>query len=141
MKLQPIVQKSQKRLGRGHGSGKVRTAGRGQKGQKARGRVRPGFEGGQVSLQHRLPFLRGKGRNKSQQDPVAAIPLQRLVSFVDGDTVSLETLIEKGYVEKGEKKVKLIGNVLDKKLTVTVPVTAGAKAAIEKAHGTVSLTH
>lgn len=137
MKLQPITHKTQKRLGRGHGSGKVKTAGRGQKGQKARGRVRPGFEGGQVSLQHRLPFLRGKGRNKSQKEPVAAIPLHTLFRFSNGETVTVETLAEKGYIEKGHKRVKLIGNVVKSALNVAVPVSAGAKEAIEKAGGTV----
>jgi large subunit ribosomal protein L15 len=135
--LSTIKHKEPKRLGRGHGSGKVKTAGRGQKGQKARGRVRLGFEGGQVSLQHRLPFLRGKGRNASQQEKVTAISLKRLFVYKAGETVSLETLHEKGLIGRYVTRVKLIGEQIDTALTVTVPTSAGAKSALEKAGGTV----
>lgn len=65
--LPKIVKRSKKRLGRGHGSGKVKTSGRGTKGQKARGKLPLGFEGGQTPLVKRLPYLRGKGRNKPRK--------------------------------------------------------------------------
>lgn len=136
--LPSISQKSQKRLGRGHGSGKVKTAGRGQKGQKARGAIKIGFEGGQVSLIHRLPFLRGKGRNASQQHKVVAIPLSRLLVFKDAETVSLESLKKHGLIEKTDGKAKLIGNTqLGIKLTVEVPCSKGAAEAVKKAGGSV----
>ena len=60
LELQKLVKRSKKRLGRGHGSGKVKTSGRGTKGQRARGKIRLGFEGGQLSIIKRLPLLRGK---------------------------------------------------------------------------------
>lgn len=136
--LTSISQKSSKRLGRGHGSGKVKTAGRGQKGQKARGSIKPGFEGGQVSLIHRLPFLRGKGRNASQQIKSVAIPLSRLHMYNDGETVSLETLQKHGLIEKSDKSVKLIGNTpVSQKLTIAVEASKGAQESIKKAGGTV----
>lgn len=65
--LPKIVHRSKKRIGRGHGSGKVKTAGRGSKGQKARGKIPAGFEGGQLPLIKRLPLLRGKGKNISRK--------------------------------------------------------------------------
>ena len=69
--LPKITQKRRKRLGRGFGSGKGKTAGRGTKGQKAREKVKFGFEGGQLPLTKRLPLRRGKGRNK----PLKPAPL------------------------------------------------------------------
>jgi len=60
--------KKKKRVGQGHGSGRGKTAGRGTKGQKARSKVAIYFEGGALPLTKRLPFLRGKGRNRSLQD-------------------------------------------------------------------------
>ena len=138
--LSTIIHKSKKRLGRGHGSGKVKTAGRGTKGQKAKGNIKPGFEGGQVSLVHRLPFLRGKGRNGSQKVTIMDIPVDRLSVYANGETVSLATLKEKGLVSSTETRVKLIGNTeIKNKLTVNVPVTKGAKQAIEQAGGSVTI--
>ena len=63
--LPKIKKTSKKRLGQGHGSGKVKTSGRGTKGQKARNKVPMYFEGGALPLIKRLPYRRGKGRNKS----------------------------------------------------------------------------
>lgn len=138
--LSSISKRSNKRLGRGHGSGKVKTAGRGTKGQKAKGAIKPGFEGGQVSLVHRLPFLRGKGRNSSQQTKVVAIPLNRLSVFQDGDTVHKESLLKHGLIEKTDVLVKLIGNTqMTKKLTVKISATKGATEAITKAGGSVQV--
>lgn len=139
MKLPKIVQPSKKRVGRGHGSGKVKTAGRGTKGQKARGTVRRGFEGGQLSLTHRLPFLRGKGRNKSLKHHPVAIPIRRLHIFDSGETVSIATLKNKGLISQDTFAVKLIGN---SGLTVSIHVegllfSARAKQTIEKAGGSV----
>lgn len=141
MKLQSlpsVTDSSKKRLGRGHGSGKVKTSGRGQKGQKARGSIKPGFEGGQVSLQHRLPFIRGKKRNASQQVKPIALPLVRLSVYKNGETVDIATLEKKGLIPSGTKRVKLIGSAIETTLSVSVPVSKGAKSAIEKAGGTVT---
>ncbi|MCX8009095.1 MAG: 50S ribosomal protein L15 [Patescibacteria group bacterium] len=136
--LPKIVEKSKKRIGRGHGSGKVKTGGRGQKGQKARGKVRHSFEGGQKMLLHRLPMLRGKRRNKSQVEPVVEIQVKKLEEFLTGDEVTLQTLMKKGILEEGTKRVKIIGNnPISVSLTVRVPVTKGAKQVIENAGGTI----
>lgn len=138
--LSSISQKSKKRLGRGHGSGKVKTAGRGTKGQKAKGNIKPGFEGGQVTLRHRLPLLRGKGRNSSQKVAIAAIPLSRLTAYKNGETVSIATLQQKGLLDHGYTRAKLIGNTsLEVALTVTVLATKGATQSIQKAGGTISV--
>ena len=63
-KLAKTTVKTKKRLGQGHGSGRVKTSGRGTKGQKARGKIPLRFEGGALPLIKRMPFHRGKGKNK-----------------------------------------------------------------------------
>ncbi len=133
-----ITHRPKKRIGRGHGSGKVKTGGRGQKGQKAREKVRYGFEGGQKMLHHRLPMLRGKGRNKPVNNDVVEVQVSALRQFTRGEEVSLQSLIEKHIVEEGTARVKIIGNdPLSESLVVRVPVTKGAKQVIENAGGTV----
>lgn len=139
-KLPKLVEVPKKRIGRGHGSGKVKTGGRGQKGQKARGTVRAGFEGGQISIRHSLPFLRGKGRNHSQKSEVIGIPLVRLSVYKSGETVDLKTLKTKGLIDENVQYVKIIGNTpVVEKLKITLPTTSGAREAIIKAGGTVSV--
>lgn len=135
-----LVEKSKKRIGRGHGSGKVKTAGRGQKGEKARGTVRHGFEGGQKSILHRLPFLRGKARNHSQKELVVGLPLGRLTDFKTGDTITIASLVEKKLITPEVRKVKLIGaGPIDKSLKVSgLTLSKGAKTAIENAGGSIS---
>lgn len=137
--LPKLVELPKKRLGRGHGSGKVKTGGRGTKGQKAHGSVRRGFEGGQKALTHRLPFLRGKARNGSQKEPVVAIPLNRLTHFPSGATISLKTLKEKHIVDSDVRKVKLVGNtVIPVPLTIEgIALSKGAQQTVEKAGGKV----
>lgn len=132
--LPQVVDKSKRRLGRGHGSGRVKTAGRGTKGQKARGRMSLGFEGGQSPLIKRLPYLRGKGRNQSQKPHVVAVDISRLSTLPSKSVVDLPTLIAHHIVDKGTKRVKIIGNSkLLVSLTVSVPVSSGAKKSIENA--------
>jgi large subunit ribosomal protein L15 len=138
MNLPRLVSHSKKRIGRGHGSGKGKTGGRGQKGQKAREKIRYAFEGGQKMLHHRLPLLRGKGRNRSQRYDVHEIQVKQLEKFANAEEVNLKTLEKKGLILMGTKRVKIIGNdTLNVSLTVHVPVTKGAKLAIEKAGGTI----
>lgn len=108
--LPKLIKKSKKRIGRGYGSGKVKTSGRGTKGQKARGTVRHGFEGGQKALTHRLPFLRGKARNASQKEFVATIPIVRLSDFSSGAIISLNTLRETHMIAEDTRHAKLVGN-------------------------------
>jgi large subunit ribosomal protein L15 len=137
--LKSLVRRPKKRIGRGHGSGKVKTAGRGQKGQNARGKVNTiGFEGGQLSLIKRLPLLRGKMRNESAQPKACPVQLAALNSIPAGTTVSLATLLKYHMIEGGVTRVKILGDKgLTQKLTVAVPCSQSARKAIEKAGGTV----
>ena len=137
--LSPVAgsKKDARRIGRGHGSGWGKTAGKGHKGQKARsgGGVRPGFEGGQMPLQRRVPK---RGFNNIFAKNVVAINLSTLNrKFEDGATVDIETLVNAGVIKNGFDAVKVLGNgKLDKKLTVKVSAFSGsAKAAIEAAGG------
>lgn len=141
MKLHTLpvtVERRKKRLGRGHGSGKVKTAGRGTKGQKARGSIRPGFEGGQLPIIKRLPMLRGKGKNISRKEKAFLIPLSTLAGLPKGTVVSLEVLHKHHMIKSGVTRVKILGkDKLDVALTVVVPCSRWAKAMIEKAGGQV----
>ena len=133
----PGSKKGAKRIGRGHGSGWGKTSGKGQKGQKSRsgGSIRPGFEGGQMPLQRRVPK---RGFNNIFAKNVVAITLSALNrKFTDGDTVDAQALVEAGVVKGSFDAVKVLGNgKLDKKLTVKVSAfSESAKAAIEAAGG------
>jgi large subunit ribosomal protein L15 len=139
-KLAPKVAKPAKmRKGQGNGS-KGTFAGRGCKGQNARsgGGVRPGFEGGQSGLLMRMPKLRGfKNPNRVETQVVNLDKLE--LTFSDGAKVNLVSLAEAGLIRKNNAKVKILGDGgLTKKLVVTeVLVSETAKAAIEKAGGSV----
>ena len=126
-----------KRKGRGTGTGNGKTAGRGHKGQKARsgGSIRPGFEGGQMPLQRRVPK---RGFNNIFAKNVVAINLSTLNrKFENGATVDVEALVNAGVIKNGFDAVKVLGNgKIDKKLTVKVSAfSESAKAAIEAAGG------
>lgn len=107
--LPRIVARSKKRLGRGHGSGKVKTSGRGTKGQKARGKIPAGFEGGQLSITRRLPLLRGKGKNKGKKKKILAVNIQKIRVIPKGTKITLEILQKHHIIGKGVRRVKLIG--------------------------------
>ena len=137
--LSPVEgsKKSAKRIGRGHGSGWGKTAGKGHKGQKARsdGSIRPGFEGGQMPLQRRIPK---RGFNNIFAKNIVAINLSTLNrKFEDGATVDVEALVNAGVVKNSFDGVKVLGNgKIEKKLTVKVNAfSESAKAAIEAAGG------
>ncbi|OGD85737.1 50S ribosomal protein L15, partial [Candidatus Curtissbacteria bacterium RBG_16_39_7] len=97
--LPKIVRKRKKRLGRGPGSGRGKTAGRGTKGQKARGRIRAGFEGGQTPLIKRLPLRRGKGNPKISKKPLV-VNLKVLNLLPKDFLVDLENLVKEKIVEE-----------------------------------------
>jgi large subunit ribosomal protein L15 len=129
--------RNKKRVGRGIGSGLGKTCGRGHKGLKSRsgGSVKPGFEGGQMPLQIRLPkygFTSRIGRVSAQ------IRLSEL-NLVEGSLVDLETLKQADLVGSIIKRAKIfLSGELTKAVTVKgLAVTKGAKAAIEAAGGTV----
>ena len=128
--------KASKRVGRGHGSGWGKTAGKGHKGQNARsgGGVRPGFEGGQTRLARRIPK---RGFNNIFAAKYTAINVSDLEKFVDGTVVDGELLVAAGVVKKCGNGIKdLGGGERTKKLTVTAAAySASAKEKIEKAGG------
>ena len=123
------------RVGRGTSSGNGKTAGRGQKGQKARSKVRVGFEGGQMPLFRRMPKRGFKNVNRKDY---AIVNLQTLNKFEDGTAVTPALLVETRVVKDEKDGIKVLGNgELTKKLTVKASkFSASAKAAIEAAGGT-----
>ena len=125
-----------KRIGRGHGSGNGKTAGKGHKGQKARAGhgFRPGFEGGQMPLQRRIPK---RGFNNIFATPYAIINLASLNKFEDGAVVNTEALVAAGIINNAPNGVKVLGNgKIEKKLTVQLSAfSESAKAKIEAAGG------
>ena len=123
------------RIGRGHGSGNGKTAGKGHKGQKARsGAPRPGFEGGQMPLYRRLPK---RGFKCINSKTIVGINVSALEVFDNDAVVSVETLLEKGIVKNPRDGVKILGNgELTKKLTVQANAfSASAKEKIEALGG------
>ena len=128
--------KEAKRIGRGHGSGNGKTAGKGHKGQKARaGRgQRPGFEGGQMPLQRRVPK---RGFNNIFAKEYAIINVSALEVFDNGAVVDATAMAEKGIIKCACLPVKVLGNGNISK-AVTVKATAfseSAKSKIEAAGG------
>ena len=124
-----------KRIGRGHGSGQGKTAGKGHKGQKARsGAKKAGFEGGQMPLQRRLPK---RGFNNIFATVYTTVKVSDLNRFEDGAVVDTAALLKAGLIKKVNDGVKVLGNGdLTKKLTVEAAAfTASAKEKIEKAGG------
>jgi large subunit ribosomal protein L15 len=131
----PGSKKDAKRVGRGIGSGTGKTAGRGHKGQKARsgGSVRPGFEGGQMPMQKRLPkfgFSSRVGRTTAQ------IRLGEL-NTVEGDVIDLAALKSADLVNEAVTRARVfLSGELSRAVTVKgLAVTKGAREAIEKAGG------
>ena len=124
------------RRGRGHGSGNGKTAGKGHKGQKARsgGSIRPGFEGGQMPLQRRIPK---RGFNNIFAKKIVAINVSDLNKFEDGAEVDAQALVNAGIVKKEYDGIKILGNgEISKKLTVKVAAySESAKQKIEAAGG------
>ena len=138
--LPTLIHKKKKRPGRGHGSGKVKTGGRGTKGQNARGKVHLGFEGGQLPLTRRLPFLRGKSKNNSIHIKPRPINVSTLHIFSKNAVITNKTLSEKGLLKKGQSAKILGGKIpLPVSLSVHVPVSKSARKIIEDAGGTVVL--
>ena len=124
------------RVGRGHGSGNGKTAGKGHKGQKARsGAPRPGFEGGQMPLYRRLPKTGFTNRNTKD---IVSINITELNRFEDGTVVTIETLVENGVIKNPKDGVKILGNgELTKKLTVKANAfSASAAEKIQALGGT-----
>ncbi len=128
--------KESKRIGRGHGSGNGKTAGKGHKGQKARAGhgMRPGFEGGQMPLQRRVPK---RGFNNIFAEKWLAINVSALEVFEDGTVVDAAALAQKGIIKKTDLPVKVLGNgKITKKLEVKLNAfSATASEKINAAGG------
>lgn len=125
-----------KRIGRGHGSGWGKTSGKGHKGQKARAGkgFRPGFEGGQMPLQRRIPK---RGFNNIFAKTILTVNVGTLEAFDNGAVVDINALYEAGIIKKPCDGVKILSNGnLTKNLTVKVTAfSEAAKAKIEAAGG------
>ena len=131
----PGAKSSGKRVGRGIGSGLGKTGGRGHKGQKSRsgGSVKPGFEGGQIPIQRRLPKFGFTSRKSMVSDQVTLSEIAK----VDGDTVTVQALKDAGLVKKEILFVKVMkSGEISRAVTVSgVKVSKGAREAIEAAGG------
>ncbi len=132
----PDSNKAVKRIGRGHGSGNGKTAGKGHKGQNARsgGGVRIGFEGGQMPLARRIPK---RGFNNIFATKYSVVNVSDLNKFKDDTVVDTELLVASGLVKKVNDGVKILGNgELTAKLTVkAAKFSQSAIEKIEKAGG------
>ncbi|MDO8488046.1 MAG: 50S ribosomal protein L15 [bacterium] len=132
--LPKSVTRSQKRVGRGYGSGKGgHTSGRGQKGQKSRGSIPLIFEGRKMkkSLIKRFPFQRGKSKFKPWGNKPFAINLSDLAGWPVKTEVTLANLIKAGLVPEGTKTVKLLGKgKLAEKLTISIPTSAAVNKLV-----------
>ena len=132
----PGATKERKRIGRGYGAGTGKTAGKGHKGQKARAGhgMRPGFEGGQMPLQRRIPK---RGFNNIFAKDIVSVNVGSLNGFEDGAAVDAAALMEAGIIKTCGDGVKILANgELTKKLTVKASAfSEAAKAKIEAAGG------
>lgn len=132
MNLPKITHKKGKIVGRGRGTGKGgHTTGRGHKGQLARERVHSLFEGtkSKKSLIKRLPFIRGKAKNKSFVGKPQIVKLDQLAKWPKSLPVTLENLIERKLVKAGTTSVKILGGTkLDHELVFKVPTSKSVQA-------------
>ncbi len=137
----PGARHTKRRLGRGHGSGRMKTAGRGTKGQKARtgGSIPAFFEGGQLRLSRRLPFI--KGFHNQFKKVYAIVNVGQLQVFEPSSQVNAETLVASGLVKASAAKglLKVLGDGdLERPLHVRAhKFSTSARAKIEGAGGTV----
>jgi large subunit ribosomal protein L15 len=129
--------RKRKRVGRGPGSGRGKTATRGHKGANSRSGaiVRPGFEGGQMPLQRRLPKRGFYNKFKSEYSIVS---LDQLNKFEAGSDITVERLVHEGLAKK-DLLIKVLANgEIDRAITIKVDkISAGAKSKIEAAGGKV----
>lgn len=138
LKPAPGSHKRSKRVGRGEASGKGKTAGRGTKGTRARGSVKPHFEGGQMPLARRVPKLKGfKPPQRTEYGVVNVADVQEL----KGDRIGPDELRLAGLVRKRDRLIKVLGNGdISRSVTVAAHAfSASARSKIEGAGGTVEV--
>lgn len=136
--LTKITKIRKKRLGQGHGSGRGKTGGRGTKGQKARRTISLSFEGGALPLIKRLPFMRGKAKNKSFKKKPFIVNVKDLNTLKKDSVVDLKVLIANHLVPDAARTygVKILGDgELSIPLTIKLPISKNAKKKIEKIGG------
>ena len=133
--LSPAKSKQRKRIGRGIGSGSGKTAGRGHKGQRARagGRRDAGFEGGQMPLHRRVPKRGFRSRLARQTQEIRLSDLQKL----SDETITLDSLRANGLLPHDIKRARIFmsGEITRPVVVSGLPVTRGARRAIEAAGG------
>ena len=148
MKLNNLIKTNSKkiRVGRGIGSGKGKTSGRGHKGQKSRSGVAvKGFEGGQMPLYRRLPK---RGFNPLKKEKIAILNLNKIQNLIETNKIvkdseiSIDTLKKNKIVNKRFQKIKILGEgEIKDKITLRVDlISKSAKEKLEKAGSTVILT-
>jgi large subunit ribosomal protein L15 len=142
--LEKTTKKSKRRLGQGHGSGRVKTSGRGTKGQNSRNKVPLYFEGGALPLIKRLPFRRGKGKNKIFKKKPIIVNVKFLNLLKKDSIVDLKSLISHNIVDEKESKiygVKILGDGdLKIALVIKLPISKNAADKVKKAGGRVENT-
>ena len=135
--------KSEKRIGRGEGSGRGGTSTRGHKGAQSRSGYsrKLGFEGGQMPLQRRLPKFGFNNINRIEYKAINISTLQALYEKSGVSEITIQTLIESGLISKNDR-VKILGNgSLSAKIAVTAHAfSKSAKSAIEAQEGAVTIT-
>lgn len=140
-KLQKITDKRLKRVGRGHGSGRSKTSGRGTKGQKARRDIPLHFEGGALPLIKRLPFLKGRGKNFKVSAKPLVVNFKYLNLLPKDSIVNIETLVKYKIVKEDDATrygVKILGDgELSHPLTIKLPISKSAAKKVLKAKGTI----
>lgn len=138
--LLKVTKRSGKIVGRGIGSGKGKTAGRGTKGQKARGRIPVGFIGGTLPLYKKLPYNRGQ-RNMKSRSNALAVTLAKLQSFKAGAEIDMQSLIDNKIISSKDAKkrgVKIVGlGEVPANLIIKLPISANAGKIIEASGGKV----
>lgn len=137
--LPKITTRKKKRIGHGYGSGRAKTSGRGSKGQKARGKIRLGFEGGQLPFIRRLPYRRGF-KSLAKKPLIINVGILDLVK--EGTEVTKEKLVDLGLIPSDwGYGIKILGDgELEKKIVVKkIPCSKGAIRKIEAAGGKVEV--
>ena len=137
LKSNPGSRRTRRRVGRGASAGQGKTCGRGHKGQKSRsgGSIAPGFEGGQLPLQQRIPTFGFRSRIGRVTDEIRLHEL----NLTEGDTIDLESVKKAGLITSNIKRVRIIqSGSIDRAVTVKgLKATRGARSAIEAAGGSV----
>jgi len=142
--LAKTTETSKKRIGRGLGSGKGKTGGRGQKGQKARGKIPAANVGGGLILYKKLPYNRGfsrRGGNPKRAPKPVLVKLSELAVYKANEVVTVQSLIEKGIVydkQVAKKGVKILASGEFKNvISIQLPVSKNVTEIIEKNGGKV----